>query len=236
MTSSSAASGDLDLRAHELGRLAGPGGGALVIAVGGLHGNEPSGVRALTRILDRLAPHSEALRGEFLAFAGNLDALRAGERFIDRDLNGAGPRRARRIFRGGPKPPRIAPRRLSCGRSFPACGSGKAPPASSTFTRRRPTARHSSRPASTRPWKHSPGGWACPSCGGSFRHGPGSQELRAGRAGTGHGAGRERRRARSDGRFLPLYQRLGDDGFFVIRPAADVPAAVADLAVSSAIC
>lgn len=87
MTSGPSLAGALRLDQHELGRLEGGTGGALVIAVGGLHGNEPSGVRALHRLLARLGPHAEMLQGEFVAFAGNLEALREGERFIERDLN-----------------------------------------------------------------------------------------------------------------------------------------------------
>lgn len=73
---------------HYRGREAGP----LVVAVGGLHGNEPAGVLALERLFEML--HQEPLlnpgfnfRGEILALRGNLAALDTGVRFVDQDLN-----------------------------------------------------------------------------------------------------------------------------------------------------
>jgi succinylglutamate desuccinylase len=40
-------------------------------------------------VLDRLAPRAAALRGDFVALAGNRSALTLGRRFVDRDLNRA---------------------------------------------------------------------------------------------------------------------------------------------------
>jgi len=62
-------------------------GGPLVVCVGGVHGNEPSGVVALERVISRLRDRQPTFRGRLLAVAGNLPALRAERRFIDRDLN-----------------------------------------------------------------------------------------------------------------------------------------------------
>jgi len=61
--------------------------GPLVLCVGGIHGNEPAGVLALRRVAERLEAERPAFRGRFVAVAGNLPALRAGRRFVDRDLN-----------------------------------------------------------------------------------------------------------------------------------------------------
>ncbi len=63
------------------------GASPLVLCVGGIHGNEGSGVRALRRVVSRLREARPEFRGRFLAVAGNLEALRTGRRFIDRDLN-----------------------------------------------------------------------------------------------------------------------------------------------------
>lgn len=64
-----------------------PRRGATLIAIGSVHGNEPAGAEALRRVRQRLAPHTEELRGRFLASAGHLEAIRRGERFIEHDLN-----------------------------------------------------------------------------------------------------------------------------------------------------
>jgi predicted deacylase len=57
------------------------------VITGGLHGNEPAGVRAARAVLDDLSSLRQALRGEVVAFSGNRAALERGERFISRDLN-----------------------------------------------------------------------------------------------------------------------------------------------------
>ncbi|HSM08006.1 MAG TPA: succinylglutamate desuccinylase/aspartoacylase family protein [Gemmatimonadota bacterium] len=61
--------------------------GPLLLCVGGIHGNEPSGVVALRRVITRLEARKPPFRGRVLAVAGNLPALRANRRFIERDLN-----------------------------------------------------------------------------------------------------------------------------------------------------
>ncbi|MFW6039715.1 MAG: hypothetical protein ACOC9N_01395, partial [Gemmatimonadota bacterium] len=70
-----------------IGRYGDEGCGPLVLCVGGIHGNEGSGVRALRRVVSRLEEARPEFRGRMIAVAGNLEALRAGRRFIDRDLN-----------------------------------------------------------------------------------------------------------------------------------------------------
>ena len=62
--------------------------GPLLVCVGGVHGNEPAGVRALENVLRELRGGSApASRGTFVALAGNPGALEASVRFRDRDLN-----------------------------------------------------------------------------------------------------------------------------------------------------
>lgn len=70
-----------------LGRYKGREDGPLVIVTAGIHGNEPAGVEAATRVLERLAEARPQARGELIALAGNLVALSRNERFIDKDLN-----------------------------------------------------------------------------------------------------------------------------------------------------
>lgn len=61
--------------------------GPLFLILGGMHGNEPSGVLAAQRLAATLRAAPFPLRGRILALAGNIGALRAGVRYIDRDLN-----------------------------------------------------------------------------------------------------------------------------------------------------
>ncbi len=70
-------------------RVTGVGSGPLLLCIGGLHGNEPAGVRALEAIIEAVAARRRLLRGEFIAVAGNLQALEAGRRFLAYDLNRA---------------------------------------------------------------------------------------------------------------------------------------------------
>jgi len=64
---------------------AGPLGGALLVVVAGLHGNEPAGILACQRVLVAIA--SMPLRGRFVALRGNVAGLALGRRFVDVDLN-----------------------------------------------------------------------------------------------------------------------------------------------------
>ncbi len=80
-----------------IGRFGGPDAtppsatGPTVIVVAGQHGNEPSGVHAAVRVLATLRTAIDrdpnCIRGEFIALAGNVAALRQGVRFIEADLN-----------------------------------------------------------------------------------------------------------------------------------------------------
>ncbi len=63
--------------------------GPLLVATGAIHGNEPSGARAIVRFFADLERHAPTIRGRVLGLSGNLAALNRGERFLDRDLNRA---------------------------------------------------------------------------------------------------------------------------------------------------
>jgi len=65
--------------------------GSTLIVIGGLHGNEPAGVIAARRILERLnSERPDRFAGRFVSFAGNLAALADPDpdlRYLDSDLN-----------------------------------------------------------------------------------------------------------------------------------------------------
>ncbi|NJC27329.1 M14 family metallopeptidase [Neolewinella antarctica] len=75
-----------------IGHYRGSEAGPLVVAIGGIHGNEPAGVRALEKLFELLDEEPElnpgfTFRGELLALRGNLEGLSQGKRYIDADLN-----------------------------------------------------------------------------------------------------------------------------------------------------
>lgn len=72
---------------RRIGSYAGEGDGPIIVAVCGIHGNEPAGALAAEQVLEELRKRRPAFRGEFVAFGGNLAALAAGRRYLDRDLN-----------------------------------------------------------------------------------------------------------------------------------------------------
>ncbi len=72
---------------RRIGSYGGTRPGPLLICVGGIHGNEPSGVLAARSVLEKLARTRPSFRGEFVALAGNLRALARERRFVERDLN-----------------------------------------------------------------------------------------------------------------------------------------------------
>ena len=77
----------LPIRERRIGRHAGERPGPTVICVGGLHGDEPAAPLALRRVFAKLERARPEFRGELVAFAGNLQALRQSSRYLSRDLN-----------------------------------------------------------------------------------------------------------------------------------------------------
>ena len=79
-------------RPRVLGRFDGVERGPMLIAIGGMHGNEPAGVLAIERLFELLA-HERAFRpdfiyrGRFVGLTGNRAALAMGRRFLRYDLN-----------------------------------------------------------------------------------------------------------------------------------------------------
>ena len=72
-----------------LGRVRGTRPGPTLLAVAGMHGNEPAGILGLRRVLQALEGREASVCGEFVALAGNRRALLQGRRFLVRDLNRA---------------------------------------------------------------------------------------------------------------------------------------------------
>lgn len=70
-----------------IGDLRGEHPGPTVIALCGIHGNEPSGIEAIEHIFEKLETKKEEFYGRFLGLIGNIEALRAGKRYIDEDMN-----------------------------------------------------------------------------------------------------------------------------------------------------
>lgn len=77
----------LHLPEREIGRVVGELPGPTLIAIAGIHGNEPGGITAARRVLATLSRREGIVRGEMVAFAGNLGALRQGRRYRLRDMN-----------------------------------------------------------------------------------------------------------------------------------------------------
>ena len=74
---------------RRVGCVRGAAPGPLLLCTGGLHGNEPSGVLALERVIAELEAEPGQLRGRLLGLAGNLAALSRRTRYLDVDLNRA---------------------------------------------------------------------------------------------------------------------------------------------------
>jgi succinylglutamate desuccinylase len=62
-------------------------GDRLLLVIGGLHGNEHSGVTALEWVFEYLQKENIPFRGRLVGLRGNLAALSANRRYVDTDLN-----------------------------------------------------------------------------------------------------------------------------------------------------
>ena len=70
-----------------LGVIEGKEDGPLNILLGGLHGNEVAGIKAINEIFFQIHLHKIPIRGTIVGLAGNLQAIAKNKRFIDYDLN-----------------------------------------------------------------------------------------------------------------------------------------------------
>ncbi len=77
---------------HIIGSYTGTKHGPLIICLGGIHGNEPAGVRAIATLLKMLddEPNKNPdfrFRGRMVGLKCNIPALKRSRRYIDEDLN-----------------------------------------------------------------------------------------------------------------------------------------------------
>ena len=72
---------------REIAKIEGQPDGPNVVFIGGMHGNEPTGVLALHHVMSELKTLQPLLKGNVYALSGNLTALERGERYIVKDLN-----------------------------------------------------------------------------------------------------------------------------------------------------
>lgn len=75
-----------------IGRYEGPEKGTLLICLGSIHGNEPAGTKALELMFKMLEVEpitnpSFSFKGRLLGLRGNLRAIQAGKRYLQKDLN-----------------------------------------------------------------------------------------------------------------------------------------------------
>jgi len=89
MTAPSATASATSHLPRTLGDFQGAESGALVLVMGGIHGNEPAGIAALERVFAVLERERPEFRGRLVGISGNLRALKTKERFLDVDLNRA---------------------------------------------------------------------------------------------------------------------------------------------------
>lgn len=61
--------------------------GPLLVCIGGMHGNEPAGVKAFLNVYDYLMEHNVFMHGKVVGLSGNLGALKVGKRFLKKDFN-----------------------------------------------------------------------------------------------------------------------------------------------------
>ncbi|WP_194851641.1 M14 family metallopeptidase [Nonlabens antarcticus] len=68
-------------------RYSSKGDGPLVFVTAAVHGNEPSGVRALEEVFKQLRASNASINGTLIGLRGNKVALQKAVRYIDEDLN-----------------------------------------------------------------------------------------------------------------------------------------------------
>lgn len=61
--------------------------GPTLICLGGVHGNEPAGILAAERVIQKLRDRQVPIKGRVVGVIGNIEALRQGVRHVEVDLN-----------------------------------------------------------------------------------------------------------------------------------------------------
>lgn len=77
----------LEMPPRVLGRFGDPASGPTLIVIGAVHGNEPAGYEAMRKLFPLLEAEASSLRGSVVGLVGNRQALAAGVRFLEQDLN-----------------------------------------------------------------------------------------------------------------------------------------------------
>jgi predicted deacylase len=72
---------------HLIGSIVGSHTGPTLLITAGIHGNEPAGVFAAGRVLQRLRELRASIHGEIVFLRGNTRALERNVRYVDVDLN-----------------------------------------------------------------------------------------------------------------------------------------------------
>ena len=57
------------------------------VFIGGIHGNEPSGIVAIQHVFDTIEQEGIEVKGSIIGLRGNLQAIALGKRFLTHDLN-----------------------------------------------------------------------------------------------------------------------------------------------------
>ena len=70
-----------------IGEFHGKEEGPVLVLFGGIHGNEPSGVVALIRVMEKINKLNPEIRGSIYAITGNMYSLEKTQRFETEDLN-----------------------------------------------------------------------------------------------------------------------------------------------------
>lgn len=70
-----------------IGHIKGKNLGTTVVFFGGMHGNEPAGVRALEQVFAQLKSRNVTINGTLCGIRGNVKALELEKRFLESDLN-----------------------------------------------------------------------------------------------------------------------------------------------------
>ena len=72
---------------HFIGDIRGEHPGPTIVAIAGIHGNEPTGIAAIEKAMAELEPLKEFIHGRFVGLRGNIAALEQKVRFIREDMN-----------------------------------------------------------------------------------------------------------------------------------------------------
>lgn len=70
-----------------IGHLKGDQKGPTLVFFGGIHGNEPSGCKAIQHVFQQIKDESLSLSGAIYGVRGNIPAQLEGKRFLEKDLN-----------------------------------------------------------------------------------------------------------------------------------------------------